>query len=132
MSAGPKPLALPRQQSPIVMLDADEDPNAPGWIDIKLETRRGTPHCRVRRLRSEGVVTKLHRAALFTARPCTFRWHFTADESWVVLAGRATVIFDTGEVLELGPGKVASVTAGQSSTWVVHETIRKFLVVSSA
>jgi quercetin dioxygenase-like cupin family protein len=53
-------------------------------------------------------------------------------ESWIVLSGRATVTFDTGEVLELVPGTIASVAAGRSSTWVVHAPIRKFLVVSSA
>ena len=125
-------VSSPQDQPAIVTLHADDNPTSPGWIGIELDTAAGNADCRVRRLRSEGAVTKLHRAALFTVRPCTFRWNFDKDESWIVLSGRATVTFDTGEVVELAPGTIASVAAGRSSTWVVHEPIMKFLAVSLA
>jgi uncharacterized cupin superfamily protein len=48
-----------------------------------------------------------------------------ADELFVVLSGRATVEFDEGGVLELGPGDVGVVPAGAHTTWHVHETLRK-------
>jgi len=132
MTAKAKPVSSPHNPAAIVTLEADDDPGSPGWIGIELDTVAGNANCRVRRLRSEGAVTKVHRAALFTAQPCTFHWNFDNDESWIVLSGRATVTFDTGVVLELVPGTIASVAAGRSSTWVVHAPIRKFLVVSSA
>jgi uncharacterized protein len=48
-----------------------------------------------------------------------------ADEIFVVLAGRATVAFEDGTVLEVGPGDVAVLTEGARTTWTVHETLRK-------
>jgi uncharacterized protein len=48
-----------------------------------------------------------------------------ADEIFVVLAGRATVGFADGTVLEVGPGDVAVLTEGARTTWTVHETLRK-------
>ena len=48
-----------------------------------------------------------------------------ADEIFVVLAGRATVEFADGTVMEVGPGDVAVLTEGAKTTWTVHETLRK-------
>lgn len=52
-----------------------------------------------------------------------------ADEIFVVLAGRATVVVDGGPTLELAPGVVGRLAAGASTTWTVHETLRKVYVV---
>jgi len=123
MTAEAGPLWPARDQAAIVTLQADDNPAGSGWIGLELDTRAGNADCRVRRLRSEGAATKLHRGALFTAQPCVFRWNFDKGESWIVLSGRATVTVDTGEVRELAPRTIASVTAGRSSTWVVHQEI---------
>jgi uncharacterized protein len=49
-----------------------------------------------------------------------------AEEVFVVLAGRATVAFDDDdEVLELAPGSVVHLRAGDRTTWTVHEALRK-------
>ncbi|QKW23796.1 cupin domain-containing protein [Kitasatospora sp. NA04385] len=48
-----------------------------------------------------------------------------ADEMFVVLSGRATVEFEDGPVLELGPGDLAVLREGDRTTWTVHETLRK-------
>jgi uncharacterized protein len=48
-----------------------------------------------------------------------------ADEVFVVLSGRATVRVDGGPTLELGPGDVGVLVAGDRTTWTVHETLRK-------
>ncbi|GAA1994719.1 cupin domain-containing protein [Catenulispora subtropica] len=48
-----------------------------------------------------------------------------ADEVFVVLSGRATVEFEDGTVLEVGPGDVAVLTEGARTRWTVHETLRK-------
>jgi uncharacterized cupin superfamily protein len=48
-----------------------------------------------------------------------------ADEVFVVLSGRATVDFEDGTAMEVGPGDVAVLTEGAKTRWTVHETLRK-------
>lgn len=48
-----------------------------------------------------------------------------ADELFVVLSGRATIDFEDGTALEVGPGDVALLTEGTKTRWTVHETLRK-------
>lgn len=55
-----------------------------------------------------------------------------SDEVFVVLAGRATVEFTDGTVLEMGPGDLGILPAGASTRWTVHETLRKVYVVRAA
>ncbi len=50
------------------------------------------------------------------------------DEVFVVLSGSATVSFEDGESVELGPGTVVRLRAGEHTTWVVRETLRKIYV----
>jgi len=47
------------------------------------------------------------------------------DEVFVVLSGSASVEFDDGTVLELGPSSTVRLRAGDRTTWTVHETLRK-------
>jgi uncharacterized cupin superfamily protein len=47
------------------------------------------------------------------------------DELFVVLSGRATVEVEGGPTLELTPGTVCVLRAGDRTTWRVHETLRK-------
>jgi uncharacterized cupin superfamily protein len=48
-----------------------------------------------------------------------------AEEVFVVLSGRATVEIEGGPTLEVGPGDVAALRAGDRTVWRVHETLRK-------
>ncbi|MER5865747.1 cupin domain-containing protein [Kitasatospora sp. NPDC002040] len=48
-----------------------------------------------------------------------------ADEIFVVISGRATIAFENGTVLEVGPGDLAVLNEGDRTTWTVHETLRK-------
>lgn len=50
------------------------------------------------------------------------------EEVFVVLAGRGTVAFEDGEVVELAPGVAVRLRAGERTTWVVTETLRKVYV----
>jgi uncharacterized protein len=56
------------------------------------------------------------------------------DEVFIVLTGRATVVFDEipdaapADPIELAPGAVVLLTAGMRTTWIVHETLRKVYV----
>lgn len=50
------------------------------------------------------------------------------DEVFVVLTGRGTVTFEDGEVVELRPGVAVRLRAGERTTWVVTDTLRKVYV----
>jgi uncharacterized cupin superfamily protein len=52
------------------------------------------------------------------------------DEVFIVLAGSATVRFDSPELpaIELAPGSVVRLTAGMRTTWIVRETLRKVYI----
>lgn len=50
------------------------------------------------------------------------------DEVFVVLSGSASVTFADGEQVDLRPGSVVRLRAGEHTTWVVHETLRKIYV----
>lgn len=54
-----------------------------------------------------------------------------ADELFVVLAGRATIAFEDGPVLEVGPGDVVKLPEGARTVWTVHETLRKVYAIVS-
>lgn len=51
-----------------------------------------------------------------------------ADETFVVLSGRATIEHD-GERHEVGPGDVCVLPAGAATRWTIHETITKVFVI---
>ena len=50
------------------------------------------------------------------------------DEVFVVLAGQGTVTFEDGEAIDLAPGVAVRLRAGERTTWVVTETLRKVYV----
>ena len=52
-----------------------------------------------------------------------------ADETFVVLSGRATIEPAGGEPVEVGPGDVCVLVAGTATTWTVHEPLRKVYVI---
>jgi uncharacterized cupin superfamily protein len=51
------------------------------------------------------------------------------DEAFVVLAGDATVAFADGETLDLAPGSLVRLHAGESTVWTIRSTLRKVYVV---
>ena len=55
-----------------------------------------------------------------------------ADELFVVLSGRATIEFQDGPTLEVGPGDVVVLPEGAVTRWTVHETLRKVYQLSYA
>jgi uncharacterized cupin superfamily protein len=48
-----------------------------------------------------------------------------SDEVFVVIAGRGTVTFDDGSSIDLRPGAVVRLVAGDRTTWEVTDTLRK-------
>jgi hypothetical protein len=60
-----------------------------------------------------------------------------ADELFIVIAGRATVVFDkvpdaaSPPEIDLIAGSVVRLTHGMRTTWTVHETLRKLYFATS-
>jgi uncharacterized protein len=52
-----------------------------------------------------------------------------ADEVFVVLAGRGSVAFADGSQIELRPGVVVRLRAGDRTRWTIHERLRKVYVL---
>jgi uncharacterized protein len=52
------------------------------------------------------------------------------DEIFAVLAGRGQVEFSSGEVIDLQPGSVVVLRAGERTVWTIAETLRKFYVLT--
>jgi uncharacterized protein len=50
------------------------------------------------------------------------------DEVFLVLLGRATVAFEDGETVDLVPGRLVRLRAGEHTSWTVYETLRKVYV----
>jgi uncharacterized cupin superfamily protein len=55
-----------------------------------------------------------------------------SDEIFVVLTGRATIEVEDGPTLQVGPGDVGLLHAGDRTTWTVHEDLRKIYQTTSA
>ncbi|MFZ9628740.1 MAG: cupin domain-containing protein [Ilumatobacteraceae bacterium] len=51
------------------------------------------------------------------------------DEVFCVLAGHATLSFDSGLVVDLRPGSVLLTPSGSTGRWDVHDTVRKAYVM---
>lgn len=47
------------------------------------------------------------------------------DEVFVVLAGSGAVEFEAGEVVDLAPGAVVRLLAGERTRWTITQTLRK-------
>jgi uncharacterized cupin superfamily protein len=54
------------------------------------------------------------------------------DETFVVVSGRATVEIEGGPTLELAPGTVGVLHAGDRTVWRVSETLRKVYVAGTS
>jgi uncharacterized cupin superfamily protein len=54
-----------------------------------------------------------------------------ADEMFVVVSGRATIEFEDGASIEVGPGDVCVLEEGARTVWTIHETLRKAYQITS-
>lgn len=52
------------------------------------------------------------------------------DEVFVVIEGKGRVILKSGKVLELFPGVVGTLIAGEETRWEVDEPLKKVWIVS--
>jgi uncharacterized protein len=59
-------------------------------------------------------------------------WDIESEEIFIVLKGRARVETPTGLVLDLHPGSVGFLRAGDRTVWHVEETLRKVYQMTTA
>ncbi|MSO27882.1 MAG: DUF861 domain-containing protein [Candidatus Nanopelagicales bacterium] len=52
------------------------------------------------------------------------------DEVFVVLSGRGRILLQDGSILELGPGTVGRLLAGEQTRWEIDEPLRKVWVAA--
>lgn len=52
-----------------------------------------------------------------------------SDEVFVVLAGRASIAFPDGTVIDVAPGDIGILPPGAQTTWTIHEELRKVYVI---
>ena len=50
------------------------------------------------------------------------------EELFVVLRGAGSVAFEDGEVIDLHPGSVVRLRAGERTTWTITQTLRKVYI----
>jgi uncharacterized cupin superfamily protein len=92
-------------------------PVSPDWV------LNGTPEAR-----SKELARSHDRTAYVMVWDCTagrFNWHYSKDETVVVISGEAFVTNENGEERRLGPGDIVFFPAGSSSTWRVTNYIKK-------
>ena len=52
-----------------------------------------------------------------------------ADEVFIVLSGRGRVEFENGDSIALSAGRAVRLRAGDRTTWVIYEALRKVYVL---
>jgi uncharacterized cupin superfamily protein len=59
----------------------------------------------------------------------SFRWHYSQDETLLVISGEAFLQLENGSERRFGPGDIGFFHAGTTCTWRVAHYIRKVAVV---
>jgi uncharacterized cupin superfamily protein len=59
----------------------------------------------------------------------SFNWHYSEDETLVVVSGEAFITNEQGEERRLGPGDMGFFPAGSSCRWRITSHVRKFAIV---
>ncbi|BBX65523.1 hypothetical protein MSAS_46970 [Mycobacterium saskatchewanense] len=100
-------------------------PEELGLVDVC-----GNPDMLVHELRSTSGPGGSVWAAVVTVFPCCFNYVFAGNETVLVLEGEATVEVGGTQIVELGPGTIASFTKGTKSRWRIHKRLREFAVLT--
>lgn len=58
-----------------------------------------------------------------------FTWHYSQDETILVISGEAFLLLENGEERRFGPGEVGFFPSGTTCTWRVADYIRKVAVL---
>ncbi|SRR5713226_1550021 len=81
---------------------------------------------------TSGTEGRVLYAGLWKSDPATIDYAFDAgDETIHVLKGNLRVEMDTGEIVELQPGDIASFPKGHSCRWIMTTPFAKFFAISA-
>ena len=106
-----------------------DDPPWPGRIEQS--TVEGELNGQIHWIRETGSDGRLLKVGLFTQDPATFPLTWPGDETIIVLEGEVRIeLVDTGEVVELKEGDIASFPKGARSVWTVKSPFKEFFVLS--
>jgi uncharacterized cupin superfamily protein len=99
----------------------DPAPISPDWI------LAGTPQARSK------LLAKSHdRTSSIMVWECTagrFNWHYSEDETVVIISGEVFITIEKGEETRLGQGDVGFFPAGSSCTWRINDRVKKVAVL---
>jgi uncharacterized cupin superfamily protein len=102
-------------------IDLEPAPISPDWI------LAGTPEARSK------MLAKSHdRTSSITVWECSagrFNWHYSEDETIVVISGEAFITTDKDKERRLGQGDMGFFPAGSSCTWRVNDRVKKVAVL---
>jgi uncharacterized protein len=101
--------------------DLEPNPISPDWI---LE---GRPEARSK------LLAKTHdRISSIVVWECTagrFNWHYSDDETVVIISGEVFITTGNSEVRRLGQGDMGFFPAGSSCTWRVDDRVKKVAIL---
>lgn len=99
----------------------DPAPISPDWI------LAGTPQARSK------LLAKSHdRTSSIMVWECTagrFNWHYSEDETVVIISGEVFITSDKSEERRLGQGDMGFFPAGSSCTWRINDRVKKVAVL---
>jgi uncharacterized cupin superfamily protein len=87
----------------------------------------GSPQARSKMLRRSRDWTSS--VVVWDCTAGSFHWHYSQDETILVVSGEAILIGENGEERRFGPGAVGFFPSGTSATWRVDDSIRKVAVL---
>jgi uncharacterized cupin superfamily protein len=101
-----------------------------GAVQYEPFSHEGRPFGQVHWLRTQPAGDGVLFTGLWKHEPATFRYVFPGDETFHLLEGRVRIEVDGMPPVELRPGDIVSFPKGSSSTWTIHEEMKKFFVIS--
>jgi uncharacterized cupin superfamily protein len=108
-------------EAAISSTDLEPAPISPDWV------LAGTPEARSK------ILAKSHdRTSVIMVWECTagrFNWHYSEDETVVVISGEVFITNEKGEEKRLGQGDMGFFPAGSSCTWRVDNRVKKVAVL---
>ena len=101
--------------------DLEPAPISPEWI------LAGRPEAR-----SKMLVKSRDRTSSITVWECTagrFNWHYSEEETVVVISGEVFITTEEGEERRLGQGDIGFFPGGSSCTWRVNDSVKKVAIL---
>lgn len=106
--------------------------DADGYEPFPLDdVQDGNPRAEVSWLRADAEGDSVLYAGLFRALPSTFPYVYAGHETFHVLEGEVEIRLDSGEVINLRSGDIASFQKGDKCTWKITRPFKKFFVINS-